>query len=82
MALQNALECLEGSDTLIEKNAIINSGSAIHASNPIIRGNLIEGGDGGIVALDFRDSSFAEIPATRWPAIKIVLCKVPPLVRC
>ena len=73
---------MDGADPVIEKITIINSGILFLASNPIIRGNLIEGGDGGIVALDFRDSSFAEIPATRWPAIKIVLCKVPPLFRC
>ena len=66
---------------MIEQITIINSGILILASNPIIRGNLIEGGDGGIVALDFRDPSFAEISATSWPAIKIVLCKVPPLFR-
>ena len=52
MAWQNALECLEGSDPVVEKNAIINSGSAIHDSNPIIRGNLIVGGDGAMGALD------------------------------
>ncbi|MFB0515708.1 MAG: right-handed parallel beta-helix repeat-containing protein, partial [Candidatus Neomarinimicrobiota bacterium] len=65
LAFMYGVECVDNSNPLIEHNAIVNSGIAIWGSSPVIRNNYIEGCDGGMAAIECRDSSAPTILKNR-----------------